>query len=210
LVASVDVGYGQSSICCAPAENKVFCTTYNGRFVVVDAGSNRVVDSLETGDYFNESFYNPLNNKVYCVSSDSTVVVIDGATNQVLKTIAVGSGPTAFCHNPRQNRVYVANNTSASISVIRDSGGGVEETPNAELRTSNVATIVRGGLMMNDRGQKTGDRAELLDISGRKVLDLRPGANDVRALAPGVYFIRTKPSAVSRERSAVAKVVVTR
>jgi hypothetical protein len=30
----------------------------------------------------------------------------------------------------------------------------------------------------------------LLDSSGRKVLDLHPGANDVRALAPGVYFVR--------------------
>jgi hypothetical protein len=50
----------------------------------------------------------------------------------------------------------------------------------------------------------------LSDISGRKVLDLRPGANDVRALAPGVYFVRSEPSAASREPSAVTKVVVTR
>jgi hypothetical protein len=28
----------------------------------------------------------------------------------------------------------------------------------------------------------------LLDISGRKVLNLRPGPNDVSGLAPGVYF----------------------
>jgi hypothetical protein len=54
-------------------------------------------------------------------------------------------------------------------------------------------------------------RAELLDISGRKVADLRPGANDVRALAPGVYFVRHEPSAVSRERSvaSVRKVIIT-
>jgi len=40
------------------------------------------------------------------------------------------------------------------------------------------------------------------------VLDLRPGANDVRALAPGVYFVR---EAASGERSAVSvrKVVLT-
>jgi hypothetical protein len=29
-----------------------------------------------------------------------------------------------------------------------------------------------------------------MDVSGRKVMDLRRGANDVRALAPGVYFVR--------------------
>lgn len=28
----------------------------------------------------------------------------------------------------------------------------------------------------------------LLDISGRKVMELHPGPNDVRHLSPGVYF----------------------
>ena len=47
----------------------------------------------------------------------------------------------------------------------------------------------------------------LLDLTGRKVLDLKPGANDVSRLSPGVYFVR----AVSREPSAVScqKVVIT-
>jgi hypothetical protein len=49
----------------------------------------------------------------------------------------------------------------------------------------------------------------LLDISGRQVLDLKPGANDVRALAPGVYFVR-ELSAASPKPQAVRKVVVTR
>jgi hypothetical protein len=50
----------------------------------------------------------------------------------------------------------------------------------------------------------------LLDASGRKVMDLVPGPNDVSRLSPGVYFVRSKPSAVSREPSAVCKVVITR
>ena len=32
-------------------------------------------------------------------------------------------------------------------------------------------------------------RTVLLDIDGRRVLELQPGANDVRHLAPGVYFM---------------------
>ena len=51
--------------------------------------------------------------------------------------------------------------------------------------------------------------ASLLDISGRKVLDLRPGKNDVRALAPGVYFAR-QASSVGRDVSSVTKVVIAR
>jgi hypothetical protein len=57
---------------------------------------------------------------------------------------------------------------------------------------------------------RSGRASTLLDISGRKVMALVPGPNDVRHLPAGVYFVRSEPSAVSREPSAVRKVVVTR
>ena len=58
------------------------------------------------------------------------------------------------------------------------------------------------------RGENTGYRAELLDVSGRRALDLKPGANDVSRLSPGVYLVR----AVSRELSAASchKVMIAR
>ena len=65
-------------------------------------------------------------------------------------------------------------------------------------------TICRGVLMLpRDRGPETGDGQSgdrpscggtvpvLLDIAGRVVMTLQPGANDVRHVAPGVYYIRT-------------------
>jgi hypothetical protein len=73
-----------------------------------------------------------------------------------------------------------------------------------------TATVVRGVLwLQGDRTQNTGHGAELLDAAGRKVLALKAGANDVRGLAPGVYFIR-EPSAAGGERLAVQKVVIAR
>jgi len=48
-----------------------------------------------------------------------------------------------------------------------------------------------------------------MDAAGRKVMDLRPGANDVRALAPGVYFVR-QASSGKRDASSVTKVVIAR
>jgi len=41
-------------------------------------------------------------------------------------------------------------------------------------------------------------------------MDLKPGANDVRALAPGVYFVREELQASSPKPQAVRKVVVAR
>jgi YVTN family beta-propeller protein len=158
---------------------------------------------VATGDRPGAIVYNSLNNKVYCADYGSDrVTVIGGATNEVLDTIRVGHCPADLCHNPQQNRVYVANSMSSSISVLRDSGGGIEEVPNDEARATKAATIVRGVLFM------AGHRVELLDAAGRKVMDLQPGANDVRHLAAGIYFVR----AASRELSAVScrKVVIQR
>ncbi|HTW91873.1 MAG TPA: hypothetical protein VMH22_09205 [bacterium] len=72
------------------------------------------------------------------------------------------------------------------------------------------ASVVRGVLNLEvGSRQHTAYRAELLDVSGRKVMNLRAGANDVRALAPGVYFVR-QASGVRRQASSVSKVVLTK
>jgi len=93
--------------------------------------------------------------------------------------------------------------------------GVAEETPSAEVRTTNGATIVRGVLYlprdMTETRPGVSDRVPrpvLLDISGRKVLDLHSGANDVSRLSPGVYFVR-QASGVERAASSVTKVVLT-
>jgi hypothetical protein len=38
---------------------------------------------------------------------------------------------------------------------------------------------------------REGGTAVLCDAAGRRLLDLKPGRNDLRSLAPGVYFVRT-------------------
>jgi hypothetical protein len=88
---------------------------------------------------------------------------------------------------------------------------GVAERPGARaLDFAPAATIVRGVLFLPRDMTETSDvsdrvpRPTLLDASGRKVLDFHPGANDVRALAPGVYFVR------DAQGQGVTKVVITR
>jgi len=81
----------------------------------------------------------------------------------------------------------------------------VKEPPNVERRAPNRgATIVRGVLFL----QGLGTRAVLLDVTGRKVFELHAGANDISRLAPGVYFIRSGPTAASRRPSSAYKVVI--
>jgi hypothetical protein len=88
---------------------------------------------------------------------------------------------------------------------------GVSEAPGDEVRaTKDDPTVFRGVLLLQATGEGRAVKGELLNVSGRKVLDLHPGANDVRALAPGVYFVREEPQAASLKSHAVLKVILTR
>ncbi len=84
--------------------------------------------------------------------------------------------------------------------------GIAEQTSTAEVRTTKCGpTIIRGVLFL-PRSLGLSVSSALLDISGRKVLALHPGANDVSALSPGVYFVR----GAQAQAQATRKVVVTR
>lgn len=84
----------------------------------------------------------------------------------------------------------------------------MEEEPTSVSRApQHFPTIVRGVLFLEGDGRCAGTYpgAALLDMSGRKVLELQPGANDLYALTPGVYFIQYRLSVPG-----FTKVVVTK
>jgi hypothetical protein len=110
----------------------------------------------------------------------------------------------------RRSYVLVAD-FDAGLQIYQSYSSGIEQSPNAVSWAANpTQTIVRGTLNLGvDGRQHSAYMADLLDISGRKVMDLKPGQNDVRAMAPGVYFVRGA-SGVKHEASSVTKVVVTR
>jgi YVTN family beta-propeller protein len=192
---------------------------------VIDGATDSVLVTVASGRNPGALCCDSTYNKVYCANQgygnwlDSTVTVIDCVTDSVIATIGVGVRPMDLAWNPVQNRVYVANYNSSSISVLADTGGfvGMEESfrPRASSRKP-LPTIVRGILFLPRDMTETAvvsdrvPRPLLLDVTGRKVLHLLPGANDVRALAPGVYFVREEPQASSPKPQAVRKVVVTR
>lgn len=75
-------------------------------------------------------------------------------------------------------------------------GAGIAEHGTAPRPCATPATFARGTLFLPASGV-------LLDASGRNVLDLAAGANDVSRLASGVYFVRS-------ELFQTSKVVITR
>jgi hypothetical protein len=92
---------------------------------------------------------------------------------------------------------------------VRRLTGIAEETPRSKVRSPNAATIIRGVLFIPGASSRKPQAAScLLDISGRKVMNLSPGTNDVSRLSPGVYFVR-QASGVERAASSVTKIVLT-
>jgi hypothetical protein len=89
---------------------------------------------------------------------------------------------------------------------------GVAEEPSRRQTggaEANAATVVRNVLFLPKMGTAPSgavpiSTSSLLDASGRKVMELQPGANDVSHLGPGVYFVR------EAQAQAVRKVVLTK
>jgi hypothetical protein len=106
----------------------------------------------------------------------------------------------AYVHEDQAFRLYLS--AAYDLTGIEDTADGGRMK--AELP---LPTIVRGVLRLPVSPFTI--HTSLFDMTGRQVMALHPGANDVRMLAPGVYFIR---EAVSGEWSAasVRKVIIQR
>jgi hypothetical protein len=92
------------------------------------------------------------------------------------------------------------------ICVWRGTGvGSLEETSNAELRTTNSGPSVARGVLRLPVSQFT-IHSSLFDMTGRRVMSLVSGPNDVSALSPGVYFVAASTAGKSHlQRVTIAR-----
>jgi photosystem II stability/assembly factor-like uncharacterized protein len=95
---------------------------------------------------------------------------------------------------------------NGTILKTADGGAGVEEREIPEASQTGLSpTIVRNILFLPQTlNDKCGESSILFDITGKKVADLQSGTNDIRHLAPGVYFVK------QLNLSNIIKVVVAR
>ena len=97
------------------------------------------------------------------------------------------------------------------VWVARAVPSGVSERDVRSVPGSTpTATVVRSVLLLPAYGEGRKANGELLDVYGRKVAELHPGANDVRGLSPGVYFVREAQAQAQAQAQSIRKVVVTR
>ncbi len=213
VVSIIPVGDNPQALLYNPRRNRLYCANGGSDDVTaIDCSTLTPVATIAVGASPWALAYDSLGDRVYCANPGSDhVAVINCKRDTMVASIPVGDYPSALAYIQPQRRMYVANRDGSSLTVIRDSARmGVEEGMEGEGGRMNVGpTVVRGILYLGvDSRQHSAYRAELLDISGRIVLTLKPGANDVRALAPGVYFVREAQA--QAQAQVVRKLVVAR
>jgi hypothetical protein len=149
-----------------------------------------------------------------CLTADGQLVW-DYAYQQ-----ALGIAYDIACGN--DGLLYVAGPTLASndwvaftVVCLESRAGLKDRVISTRTQAGPIPTVARGVLFLPQAGM-TNRRVPMTmsDISGRKVMELAPGENDIRHLSPGVYFVTPHPNPLPQgERGrepAVRKVVVQR
>jgi len=213
VVNIIPVGRDPAALFYNERRNKLYCANGypDNTVTVIDCNTETPVATIDLTVTPSSLAYDPVGDRLYCLSTrDNYVAVVDCRRDTMVKLVGVGYRPVAAACAFNFRRMYVANRYGSSLSVIRDTAhSGIEAPDDLPVMPEPTATVVRGVLRLGDGRRTTGDGAELLDVSGRKVLDLKPGANDVRALAPGVYFV-SEPRTTNQGLRTTTKVVITR
>ena len=149
-------------------------------------------------------------------SWDSIDTLVGGVSSPVAPFIDIaGSTLHVIWKDMRDGHgaIYYKRNPTGNV--------GTEESPKPKAPSHKpAATIVRGVLFLEGDRPRTGTEGTvpewglspepvLLDATGRKVLNLKSGANDVSHLSPGIYFVR-EAQAASPPLQTVRKVVIAR
>jgi DNA-binding beta-propeller fold protein YncE len=161
------------------------CSRDMAKVLVFDCGQSAIVNTIDVGYTFACGLLDDRNDRLYL----SHGVVVDCWNDTVITVLPPDTlTPRCMAWDAIDNRVFQA--TTNWLYVYRDELTGVDAERIAAHERRH-ATIVRGvlALPVSPRSRVSGSPC-LLDACGRKVLDLRPGRNDVRALPAGVYFVR--------------------
>jgi len=212
VINVIPVGSMPRTLVYSGRRNRLYCVNSGSSDItVIDCGTQTPVATVDLPVRPSSVGYDSIGDRVYCFSVlTDDVAVLDCGRDSVVARVSVGDEPVAMAYAPALRRMFVANASGSSLSAMRDTArAGIESPDGLPLMTVPAATVVRRVLLFEPAsGVGRVSKGALLDISGRKVMDLVPGANDVRALTPGVYFVREAQA--QAQAQAVHKVVLTR
>ena len=192
----------------ASATRRLYWFTGSGKdsVVAIDATSDTVVARIKTSASPEGACLDHTGRYMFCASQyDTTLSVHDTQTDSLVALYSHLPHPVSVVASPEQQCIYVG--CRDAMLVYPDVPPGVEEATNDEREAMNVLpTVVCGVLFLPESANHGPQATSLLDVSGRKVMSLRAGANDVSRVCTGVYFIREGRA----QDRAMRKIILTR
>jgi hypothetical protein len=199
------IGGGGFLLCSDAAQKLYWFSDEADSMLAIDTRSDSVVARKPTRAWRGLVCFDHTGRYLLCF--DDSLRVYDTQSDSLAAVCPLPFLPHSVTPNPEQGCIYVG--CEDVILVYPDVPPGVEEAMNDERGVMNrEASVVRDILFLLGATSRKPQAASLWDINGRRVLELRPGVNDVRDLAPGVYFVRQASSMV-RGAPSVLKVVIT-
>jgi YVTN family beta-propeller protein len=179
-------GYGPSAMVSIEPESLVMVAAADSVFMV-DVVHDSVVGAVRVGRSPKAFAYSPNTDVVYCAcgSTADWLAVIHGDGSRVRGQVPVGDGPHDLLIVPAYEKLYVGHGGETSMLYIVRDRVGVSEPDVPHVAVSRLsASVVTGAYQYGGAVP-----ASLVDATGRRVLVVKPGHNDLRALAPGVYAV---------------------
>jgi DNA-binding beta-propeller fold protein YncE len=178
-----------------PLQDRLYCSAGHLESLwVINPALLRIEKSIPTDGVIQAMTFDSTVNRIYATSGwPAKVIFIDCCRDSLIASISLPTYPLGeIVLHPEERRVYVGLPALSAIGVIKDTlPVSIAEQPSISGMAKTLPTIVRGVLPLS-RDINTHSQITLVDISGRKVLTLHPGANDLSHLARGVYFIKEK------------------
>jgi hypothetical protein len=173
-------------------------------YSVADPTQPRLIDSLSLGP--NTYWVEAVGTLLYAGSADG-VRVVDASDVHNMRVRGFAATPRNANRLTYKSPYIYASCSEGGVCIFESTQVAVAEPKQGEgTQARKGASVVRGVLFLPDApSHRSRAVSWLLDVSGRKVLDLHPGANDVRTLAPGVYFVREEQD----RAQAIRKLVIT-
>jgi outer membrane protein assembly factor BamB len=140
---------------------------------------------------------------VYIGSDDGLLYCFRGSDSTVLWSRTTGGAVRSSPAIGGDGAVYVGSNDGRLYAI--GEGVGVTEERALSARSIDHGRVCAGVLTVPPQ-----TTSSVLDITGRRVMELKPGPNDVSRLAPGVYFIVQQGPRVQGPTGSRQKVVIAR
>jgi YVTN family beta-propeller protein len=170
------INRGASNLCAVPFPDEVYIE--DTWIYVLDGSTSVITDTIPISG--GAMVCDTSKGKVYAAGG----LVFDARADSLLVTIPLPAfNPQSLCWNPTDGRVYVADQQGDSVYVLRDTTNGVAESGAGRYQRV-TATLVRRCYSWSGAGTGL-----VMDVSGRMVAELQPGANDVGCLPAGVYTV---------------------